>query len=130
MAKISHEALLEEITKRGYILIDDSNYTNMDSEITIKCNHGHLIKTSFRDFRKPSFTCPVCDKSITFINPQQVPPKSGYRIIAFDQATENFGLSIFDNGKLVFYYLYKFSGDLTARLVKIRKFINDVVIKE
>ena len=77
-----------------------------------------------------TFTCPVCDKDIKFVNPSAVPQKKGYRIIAFDQATERFGLSIFEDGQLIFYSLYTFSGDVTHRLVKIKKFVQDVVIKE
>ena len=56
--------------------------------------------------------------------------KQKNRIIAFDQATERFGLSIFDDGKLVFYSLYTFSGGMVQRLVKIKKFVRDIVIKE
>ena len=130
MSKLSHEALTAEITAKGYTLLDDSGYTNMNSDITIQCPHGHKIITSLSNFRKASFVCPVCDKNIDFLNPKVVPQKHGYRIIAFDQATENFGLSIFDDGQLVFYNLYRFSGDLGARLVKIRKLIQDVVIRE
>ena len=59
-----------------------------------------------------------------------VPQKKGYRIIAFDQATERFGLSIFEDNQLVFYSLYTFSGDVIHRLTKIKKFVQDVVINE
>lgn len=133
MSRLSQEQLQQEIAaKEGYVLVDGSKYENLSSRIIVKCPHGHLIETCLRDFRKASFECPVCDKSINFINPSAVPQKdkNTYRLIAFDQATENFGLSIFDNGKLVFYSLYKFSGDVCARLTKIRKFISDIVIKE
>ena len=129
MARLTHQQITDEINKTGYELIDDSKYTSMQSRIVIKCPQGHLIETSLADFRRPSFTCPVCDKDIQFINPVAVPQKSdAYRVIAFDQATEKFGLSIFDDGELVFYGLYTFSGDLTARLIKIQKFIEDIVI--
>lgn len=130
MAKLTHQQINEEIYSRGYELVNDSSYKSMNSRIIIKCPHGHLIETTLADFRKVSFTCPVCDKSISFINPDKVPPKQNYRLIAFDQATEKFGLSIFENGKLIFYNLYTFSGDLIHRLVKIKKFVLDIVIKE
>ena len=132
MARLSEVQIADEVKKQGYELVDASKYENMQSEIVIKCPKGHLIRTSLADFRRPSFTCPVCDKNINFINPNAVPAKAAgsYRLIAFDQATEHFGLSIFDDGKLVFYSLYTFSGDLVARLTKIRKLVNDIVIKE
>ena len=130
MAKLTHQQILEEVFSRGYELIDDSNYVNMASRIIIKCPQGHLIETCLNDFRKTSFTCPVCDKDINFINPKTVPQKVGYRIIAFDQATEHFGLSIYEDGKLIFYSLYTFGGEMVSRLVKIKKFVENIVIKE
>ena len=129
MARLSVEQIAAEVEAKGFTLVDATGYTNMNSRIVIKCEQGHLVETSFADFRKPSFTCPVCDQSINFINPHAVPAKNGaFRVIAFDQATERFGLSIFDDGKLVFYSLYTFSGDLVHRLTKIRKFIQEFVI--
>ena len=131
MAKMSHEKIAAEVAALGYELIDDSKYTNLLTPILIKCKEDHYIEASLSDIRKPSFTCPCCDKSITFVNPNSVPDKgNSRRIIAFDQATEKFGLSIFDDGKLVFYHLYVFSGDLNARLIKIRKFIQEIVITQ
>ena len=130
MGRLTHQQILEEVRSRGYDLIDDSNYSSLNSRIIVRCPHGHLIETSLNDFRRISFTCPVCDKDIKFINPSKVPPKKGHRIIAFDQATEKFGLSIFEDNKLIFYSLYTFSGDMNSRIVKIKKFVQDIVIKE
>lgn len=129
MARLTHDQILAEVRAAGYSLIDDSNYTSMQSRIIIECPKGHLIETCLADFRKASFTCPVCDKNIDFINPEGVPAKGdSYRVIAFDQATERFGLSVFDNGKLIFYRLFSFSGDLNARLVKIKRLLDNVVL--
>lgn len=128
MAKLSHEKIAEEIALKGYTLVDDKDYTNMNSRIVIRCEKGHLIETTLNDFRKPSFTCPTCDKNVDFKNPTDVPAKKGYRVIAFDQATEKFGVSIFEDGKLIYYSLYQFSGDLVSRLVKAQKLVRDVVI--
>ena len=128
MSRLSSEKIKEELLKKNFTLIDDSNYSTLNSPIIIQCEHGHKIEVSMNDFRRPSFTCPCCDKSINFINPKNIPPKTGYRVIAFDQATEHFGLSIWDDGKMVFYSLYTFTGDAVSRLVKIKKFINDIVI--
>lgn len=131
MAKLTLEQISNEITKKGYTLVDASNYENMNSRILIKCTNNHIIETTLNDFRKVSFTCPVCDKTTDFINFQEVPAKlNRKRIVAFDQATEKFGVSIFDDGKLTYYHLYIFQGDVTTRLVKIFNFITEVVIKE
>ena len=128
MARLSHEQIKAEVEKLGYSLIDDSGYMTLNSFITVKCKNNHNIKATLNDLRKPSFTCPCCDKPIIFNNPRVVPEKTGYRIIAFDQATEHFGLSIWDNGELVFYSLYNFTGDLVSRLLKIKQFIQQIVI--
>ena len=128
MGRLSHQQIADELFAQGYELVDDSNYTTLNSNIIIRCPQGHLIETSLANFRRPSFTCPVCDKDIKFVNPTIVPQKKGYRVIAFDQATENFGLSIFDDNQLVFYSLYTFSGDVVSRLTKIKKFITEIVL--
>jgi len=130
MGRLSTDAIRAEVEKKGYSLVDATGYENMQSIITVKCSKGHVIKTSFADFRAASFSCPECDKNIKFNNPTTVPPKSGYRVIAFDQATEHFGLSIFDAGELVFFSLYTFSGNVNSRLSQIRKFVRDIVLKE
>lgn len=130
MGRLSKDDIATEVLNKGYILVDATGYTNINSIITIQCPKGHIIKTSLADFRLASFTCPECDKSIKFNNPTVVPLKKGYRVIAFDQATEHFGLSIFDDGELVFFNLYNFVGTTIQRLVQIKKFIEDIVIKE
>lgn len=129
MARLTSKQIQDELATKNFTLIDDSNYSSLNSAIIIQCDQGHKIEVSMSDFRRPSFTCPCCDHAIDFINPRAVPVKRGYRIIAFDQATEHFGLSIWDDGQLVFYSLYIFSGDTISRLVKIKKFVTDIVIK-
>lgn len=131
MAKLSTEKIQEELSKKQFELIDDSEYSNMNSFITIRCPKGHISQTTLKNFRHDSYCCPLCDKGINFINPNEVPDKgSAYRVIAFDQATENFGLSIFDDGKLVYYKLFTFTGALPNRLSKIRRMIDEIVAKQ
>lgn len=129
MAKLSKEKIAAEVSSKGFELVDASNYENINSEIDVKCKNGHQFKTSLVSVRAVSFCCPQCDRTL-FVNPKIVPPKKGFRVIAFDQATEKFGLSIFDNSELVFYNLYSFVGNLENRLTQIRNFVRDVVIKE
>lgn len=130
MGRLSIDAIQQEIEAKGFKLIDASSYTNMNSIIKVQCSKGHISETTLADFRLPSFTCPQCDSAIKFVNPTVVPQKNGYRVIAFDQATEHFGLSIYDNGNLVFFNLYTFTGNVNARLAQIKNFIENIVIKE
>ena len=59
-----------------------------------------------------------------------MPQKKGYRVIAFDQATERFGLSVYDDGELVFFNLYTFNGYVAERLAQIKNLVQNIVIKE
>lgn len=128
---ISKEQRTREIEEKGFTIVDDSNFKTLESPITIKCKHGHLIQTTLKAVRHISFECPKCNHDIK-VDLKAVPTKKDgvYRTIAFDQATENFGLSVFDNETLVYYGLYKFSGTVDSRLVSITRFIRDVVLKE
>lgn len=133
MAKLTNQQIAEEVEKLGYEFVEVKEYVNLSaSRVVCRClSAHHLLEASLLDLRKPSFKCPLCDKNIDFINPNAVADKGNhYRVIAFDQATEKFGISIFDDGELVYYRLYNFSGDLNGRLVKIKHMIEDVVIAQ
>lgn len=127
MGRLSALQIKTEVEEKGYQLIDCSGYTSLQSKIKVKCPKGHIIEVSMADFRAPWFECPECNKKIVFNNPTAVPPKNGYRVIAFDQATENFGLSIYDNGELKFLSLYVFKGLVSDRLLQIKRFVEMIV---
>ena len=131
MARLSTNQIRDLISAKGkFSLVSDEGYENIHSRILVRCDKGHLFETCIADVRHPSFACPQCNRHLDFINPAAVPQKRGYRLIAFDQATEKFGLSIYEDGKLIFYSLYQFSGDVTARLSQINKFVRDIVIAQ
>lgn len=131
MSKLSHDQIADEVAKKDFTLVNDNGYININSRIVVKCKNNHLIETCLSDVRKVSFCCPICDRNLDFVNPAALPAKNGaYRIVAFDQATENFGVSVFDNGNLVYYKLFVFSGSMNTRLCKIDQFVRDVVIKK
>ena len=93
MAKLSKEQIQTEVEEKGYKLLSADGYSNMNSIIAVQCDQGHTIEVSMADFRRASFECPCCNSG-KVDNPTSVPEKVGYRVIAFDQATEKFGLSI------------------------------------
>lgn len=131
MAKLSKEQIQTEVKSKGFGLVDAAGYTNMQSPISVQCSKGHMIETNLETIRKPSFVCPVCDGANFEVKVTgQIPEKNGFRIVAFDQATEKLGISVYDGGKLVHYDLFRFTGDLATRLVKIRSLIEDVVIPQ
>ena len=130
MASLSKEEIAAEVEAKGFKLEDSSKYKNLDSEITVQCSKGHNIITNLKSFRHPSFECPFCASAeMHVVSPQIVPDKHGFRIIACDQATEKFGVSIWDDGKLVYYNVFNFiDGIVSKRLEKIDRFLDQVLI--
>jgi Zn finger protein HypA/HybF involved in hydrogenase expression len=95
MASLSSEQIAAEVAAKGFKLVDSSKYKNLESEITVQCPKGHNVITDLKSLRHPSFECPFCaSQEMHVISPQIVPNKNGFRIIACDQATEKFGVSI------------------------------------
>lgn len=130
MAKLSSEQIQTEVESKGFKLVSAEGYSNLESIITIQCSKGHLVDTNLKSVRHPSFECPFCaSQDFVMEKPRGVPIKDGYRIIAFDQATEKVGMSIYDNGKLVYFDLFRFTDQiLIYRLKKIMRFLEEVVI--
>lgn len=130
MARLSHEQIAAEVAAKGCVLIKDEGYENLNSRIIVQCKEkGHLVETCLGDMRKASWTCPCCDQSLSFINPIEIPLKgNSYRVLGFDQATEKFGVSVFDNGELVYYKLLVFTGDLNMRLLKIQQMLEKEIL--
>lgn len=131
MARLSKDQIQAEVKAKGFGIIDASHYDNMQSIITIQCAKGHVVETNLDTIRKPSFICPTCESAdFKMEKPTKVPVKNGYRVIAFDQATEKLGVSIYDAGKLVYYDFFHFTGDLIGRICKIRSLLEDIVIPQ
>lgn len=127
MAKLSEERIIDEIESKGFSVLELENYETIRSPILIKCQNNHILETNLFSFRKESFRCPKCDGGevkFTAIPPE----KSGYRILALDNATEKMGISIYDNGKLVYYHLLTFSGNFDSRITKIFEVVTTVMI--
>jgi len=129
---LSREEISNELLEKGFKLINADNYKNLDSTIVVECSEGHQFETTMKSIRHPSFECPTCAaaKMNNFKElPKIVPEKEGYRIIAFDQATHNCGISIYDNGNLVYFNVFTFIDPiLIDRLYKIQKLIEEVVV--
>ena len=133
MAKLNKQEIEGILESKKLICLDISAYQNLDSLLSLKCVNGHKIDATMRTIRNSHFKCPECDGQSSVSNKANnviVPSKFGYRVVALDNATENVGVSIFDDDKLVFYHLYKYEGSTLTRMVKNRQFLEDVIIKE
>lgn len=132
MAKISNKDLVAELALKNLTLSNTSKaYENLSSTITVICNNEHTIETNLKTIRMVNFRCPFCagatSKSEAASN-HNLPAKKGYRIIGIDNATQRFGISMFENGKLIYYNLFTFSGDVVGRLNQIRDLVENIII--
>lgn len=132
MARLSSEKILATIKTKGFIPVNISEYRNKESKIIVKCKEGHKIETTLNDVRKDSFRCAICHGGSINVYKKTAPPrkKDAYRVVAFDNATEKTGVSVYDNGELVYYTLLKFTGLLEKRLEAIFDVINQVIMPQ
>ena len=133
MARLSLEQLKQELKKNKLTLVSDyDDYKNLSSIIIAKCENGHEVHTNLKTIRGSNFTCPICvgEASKGFKKePVAVPNKKGYRVIGFDNASHKMGVSIFDDGKLVYFGLLEFNdGTAIERLLKIRDMLENKII--
>jgi len=99
----------------------------------VRCEEGHKIITNLKSVRLDSFRCPQCagesSKGFNAATPFEMPQKKGYRVLGIDNATKKFGVSMYENGNLIFYRLLTFSGaDLIDRLNQVRDKIEKIII--
>lgn len=130
---LSRQEITNIIESKNFACSNLQEYKNLDTLLHLECSKGHHLDAALRTIRNPNFQCPYCagNSSISEKVSGIVPPtKTGFRIIALDNATENAGLSIFDNGKLVFYHLFHFEGDTIGRIMQNKNLIRDVIIKQ
>ena len=130
MAKLSKNDIIEIAKIKGLTIINPDEYINLESSnLVFECKDGHTFIGDLKSVRdNKSFYCPLCDRQeVKYVS--KPPVKNGFRIIGFDQATQNFGISVYDDEKLVYYDVAKFGGETEDRLVSIANFI-DAVCKE
>lgn len=130
---IDRKTIEATILAKGFYPVDISTYKNLSSLIKIKCHEGHTILTDFKTIRKDNYKCPMCDGELSSaldVHQGDLPAKNGYRIVAIDQASHKLGVSVFDNGRLVYYHYVQAEGVLDIRLVKIYRFLVETIIKQ
>ena len=122
-----------ELKQKDLRMISDyADYSSINSPIIVECINGHEIHTTLKTIRLKNFTCSQCVGTATkgkHVFTTVVPQKTGYRVIGFDNASHNMGVSIFDNGKLVYYNLLTFNqGTAIQRLNKIRDTLENQIL--
>ena len=132
MSKISTETIREILEEKHFSCTNIEEYQNLDTILHLTCDKGHKIDAPLKVIRNKNFTCPQCEgiasKDIMVTN-KYVPQKTGYRIVALDNATYNIGISIFDDGKLIYYQPLSLSGDVITRIEKNRNFLETTILE-
>lgn len=130
--RLTDQEIKDILASKGFICSNIEDYVNLDTILHLQCEHGHNIDASIRTVRNANFRCSICDGQNSISNHVaivNVPQKQGQRVVAIDNATEKVGISVFDDGKLVYWHLYKYAGETIERLVKNRQFLEDIIIK-
>lgn len=130
---LSKKEIEATLLAKGFEAVDINGYKNLTSSIEVRCSNGHKFMTDMKSVRHDKFVCPKCvgiDTSSLKEFKGLLPKKEGFRIIAVDQASQKLGISVYDNGKLVYYYWVEVSGGLSTRLLKIYSFMRDVIINQ
>lgn len=131
MAKLNEQEINGILESKGLTCLNIEEYQNLDSVLKFKCKNGHDLEASMRTIRNAHFKCPQCEGQASkgaVVNTTVLPQKTGYRLVAIDNATHNAGVSVFDDNKLVYYHLYKYEGDTITRMVANRLFLEKEVI--
>ena len=106
---LSRKEITDLLESKGFTATNIEEYKNLDTVMHLVCKNGHYIDASIKTVRNPNFKCLQCEgntSSGSAIFNTEPPLKAGYRIVAIDNASNNAGVSVFDDGKLVFYHLY------------------------
>ena len=128
MSRLSPQDLLQIAEEKNLVILNITEYKNLQSDIEFRCCEcNKTFVSNFETIRNKNFTCPCCETQEVKYT-YKPPKKSGYRVIGCDQATQHFGISVFDDGKLVYYDCIEFKGELDYRYSKIYDFM-DAVLK-
>ena len=129
---LSKKEIEATILAKGFEPVSIDSYKNLSSLLEVRCEHGHQFFADMKSIRKDNFVCPQCvgTQSSNLNEKHSLPAKTGFRIIALDQASQKIGISVFDDGKLVYYHFVEVTGSLPVRLAKIYKFMVEVVIHQ
>ena len=122
MSKLTESEIVEIAKSKHLTVLNPEEYINLTSDnLKFKCENGHEFNATLKLIRDFSnFKCPICEKQP--VEYRTKPPKKQdgvFRIIGFDQATNNFGISVYDEDKLVYFDVFHFEGETEERLVQI-----------
>ena len=100
---IKYEEVKQSIEAQKWKLLSET-YKNLNTDLIVQCPEGHEVHITYQNWRAAKVhECPICIKMpVKKIN-EKPTKKSGYRILAFDQASITSGWAVFDDVKLINY---------------------------
>lgn len=125
---LSKQQITLEVEKAKHKLVSSEGYKNLSSPIEVECERGHVYTSTVESLRKTT-VCPNCSREI--VNLSGYPPtKKGHRVVSLDQATNVTGISVYDDGQLVFVGQKKFFGELGTRYKDFSLFLIKEVVQQ
>ena len=123
-------SVANHLQQQGWKLISDV-YKNLNTELEMICPQGHKQLQTYANWRK-HMICQQCMAGDPYkIKKNKVPIKKidTQRVLALDAATNTTGYSIFDNGELVNYGIYKTDGskNTTQRINEVKKWLQAMI---
>lgn len=117
MSKINIDSIQDEIGIYSWKIIS-TEYKNLDTEMEFECSEGHKVLSTWRKLRSNLY-CPICAKNGLKILDTKVisQEKKGFRVLALDQATLVSGYSVIEDGRLLYYGVYKTKGTNEAKRI-------------
>ena len=108
-SKFKYEDIKADVESKGWTLESDT-YVNLRTDLELKCPEGHLNFVSYEKWRRGTYECPTC-KENTLFKVDNIPvKKTGFRILAFDQASITSGWSVYDGDNLISYGKWSSNG--------------------
>lgn len=127
LSRLTIEKITQRAKDKNLIIKDAEKYETLKTPLHFEClKCGKEFESTIDTIQNPAFRCPHCEyQTVKYVGAP--PEKTGYRVIGCDQATQHFGISVYDNGKLVYFDCIEFTGELEQRYAQIFIFMEQVI---
>lgn len=102
MSKITYEDVKKDVESKGWQLLS-TEYINLKTNLELQCPENHLCYVPYSKWRGGNYKCPICKSNPLLQVDDSIPKKTGFRVLAFDQASGISGWAVYDDDKLINY---------------------------
>ena len=107
-----------------------TDYVNLKTDLELKCPEGHLNYVSYEKWRRGTYECPICKENKYYHTDNIAVKKTGFRILAFDQASITSGWSVYDGDKMIKYGHWTSDGaHSTERIAQTKQWVVSMIAK-